>query len=161
MQQKITWMQLLTIGVLSSCFISSCITTGGGVHTHRAIYTNETDFPITIEQQVMISDSMTIRTYKLDSEATMEFEHVPYLHSCTIDNIEQPYIGTGCSLMHSDSLKITFNDSTFYWLTRADTVEVNILLRENYVITEQVDDQTDYKYTFTEKDFRYSTSHLE
>jgi hypothetical protein len=155
-------MQLLTIGVLSSCFISSCITTGGGAtFTQRAIYTNETDFPITIELQVMASDSMSIRMYKLDSEATMEFEHVPYFGSCTIDNIEQPYSGMNCLPMYYDSLKITFNDSTFYRLTRADTVEVNILLRENYVITEQVDDQTDYKYTFTEKDYDYSTSQLE
>jgi hypothetical protein len=63
--------------------------------------------------------------------------------------------------MYSDSLKITFNDSTFYWLTRADTVDINILFPENYVVTQQVDDQTDYKYTFTEKDYDYSTSQLE
>ena len=166
MQQKITWMQLLTIGVLSSCFISSCQHYCSDCFYNESIeiynYINDTDYPIIIEQHVLVNDSLNIRTYRLDSEATMEFK-LEYEQSlnCTIDNIEQSYWGTNCLLMYSDSLKITFNDSTFYWLTRADTVDINILLRENYVITEQGDDQTDYKYTFTEKDYRYSTSHLE
>ncbi len=141
MEQKITWMQLLFI-VLISSIISIAFSCGRGevnsVVVADYIYVNPTSSAIMIQTYNTGNDFV----YNMEAGATLKIsEHL---------NVG---IGNNKKIVHSDSVRITFDSNKSINFYHETTSSRNLIKLENYEYTLLSEKHHEFRFVFSESDF--------
>lgn len=159
MEQKTTWTLLLAFGILSSLLLQACKATVDSYHLTTFKYVNETSHTIEIKKWRKKVETI----YKLEPLDELKFKRRLPNGPCYINGIIQN--DNRCTLVASDSLRVTFNGSKSYLLKHpglgGERVSVNILdFINNYTSTNTPCGRyrtcEHLEYRFTEKDYRYA-----
>ena len=159
MGHDITLTLRLVFGILSSFFLNSCgDTIFDYEYTYSFTYDNQTEYPIEIRNWFNDVEYL----YTLSPSDQINFKDIsPSIGgdgSCYINDAEverNDSIGCTSFPIFADSVKVTFDGSRTYWLSRRDDVEVNILKQTNYDSTKEGKSDF-YYYSFTNDDYQYS-----
>ena len=139
---------LLIFGILSNLFLISC---GEGEIEHitrRAYnYNNSTLHTLKIQEWKQGNQTVfTIRSNEaLNYKITLGTGGVCKINGAISESSD-------CLLIHSDSIKVIFDNSKFIFFERDKNSSMNILKRENYDY-EKVNNEQVYSYSFTESDY--------
>ncbi len=146
MKQKLKYMKLLIIGILSSFLINSC--DKGEIDklfTKTYTYTNNSDHSLSIEKWEAGNSNM----FNLLQSETISFRiELGVGGGCFINN-ETSNI---CPLTLADSLKIIFDDNKTLIFKPEGERNINILNEDNYEYSQNGNNEL-FKYGFSEKDY--------
>ena len=139
MQQKIKFMRLLVIGILSS--LASCNIQIDGRYIREYYLINETGLDIQIKTFIGDGDELYVTDFSLPKDSV-------FFQSADI------FMGNRDGILaEADSLSIRFGDMYDAQFSLADTVsKFNLLNSNNYEIERIKDNYEKLTYTFTEAD---------
>lgn len=143
MGQKIIWMQLLLIGILSS--FQSCNTEIDGVLDEEYYFINNSDYDIGIKAISKIDNEIYSSTYSIDVDSTF------------IQEIDIMFGSVTGIIAYSDSVVLEFGDVKEISFLPNSGSAYNILNKNNYATTNKEKNRVKYSYTFTNEDFENAT----
>lgn len=140
MEQKIIWMHLLLIGILSS-FQSCDKGEDDKVYYEEFYFINNSNYEITIEAFNKMDDNYSNNTYSLSKDST--FHQKLELNFGSITGVV-PY---------SDSAVVNFGDSIKASFLPDTQSSFNILNKSNYTVNKKSENHHEYRYVFTNDDY--------
>ncbi len=144
MGQKIIWMQLLLIGILSS--FQSCDNGETDKVSYEEYYfINNSDYDIGIKAISKIDNEIHSSSYSIAVDSTF------------IQEIEIMFGSVTGIIAYSDSVVLEFgNVKEINFLPNSESA-YNILNKNNYTTTNKENNRVKYSYTFTNEDFENAT----
>lgn len=140
MEQKIIWMQLLLIGILSS-FQSCDKGEVDKVYYEEYYLINNSDYNIVIESYNKTDNGFNSNNYTLNQDSTL------------YQKLELNFGSTTGMISYADSVVIRFGGSKEISFTPDTQSTYNILDKSNYTENEKSENNREYSYTFTNDDY--------
>jgi len=144
MKQKIIWMQLLLIGILSS--LSSCTKESDNSYYEKYVFINNSKHAIVIESYT-----------RIDEDYVKNINSIP-IDSSLVQEIEILFGSKTGIVALSDSVEIFFDSTKYNWFLPNSKSEYNVLDRDNYLMDKLSDNHVKYTYVFTENDYNNADS---
>lgn len=139
MEQKIIWMQLLLIGILSS-FQSCDKGEVDKVYYEEYYLINNSDYNIVIESYNKTDDGYNSNNYTLIQDSIL------------YQKLELNFGSTSGIISYADSVVIRFGGSKEISFTPDIQSTYNILDKSNYTENKKSENNREYSYTFTNDD---------
>lgn len=143
MGQKIIWMLLLAIGILNS---TSCSKKVDNSYIEEYVYTNNSDYKITIESYTKLGEDFHRSTYSILKDSTLR------------QKIELTFGSKTGIVALSDSVVVIYDNARKKSFLPMTESSFNILNHENYSIVSNSDNYILYSYYFSESDFEEAES---
>jgi len=140
MEQKIIWMQLLLIGILSS-FQSCDKGEVDKVYYEEYYLINNSDYNIVIESYNKTDDGYNSNNYTLNQDSTL------------CQKLELNFGSTTGIIFYADSVVLRFGGSKEISFTPDTQSSFNIIDKRNYTVNEKSENKREYSYTFTNDDY--------